>query len=77
MEGAVVVEAGAVGGAGLDSPAPAGDGVAGGFDAAVEAVLCCGAAGGAGVVVAAEGVEGAAGVVDLDAAGAALGWIEI
>lgn len=52
------------------APAPAGDGVAGGFDVAVDAGLGCGAAGGAGVEVDAEGVEG---VAVLGAAGAAFG----
>ncbi len=52
------------------APAPAGDGVAGGFGVAADAVLGCGAAGGAGVDVDAEGVEG---VEVLGAAGAAFG----
>lgn len=52
------------------APVPAGDGVAGGFNVAADAVLGCGAAGGAGVDVDAEGVEG---VAILGAAGAALG----
>lgn len=45
----------------LAAVAPAGDGVAGGLDVAVDAELGCGAAGGAGVDVEAEGVEGVAG----------------
>lgn len=52
------------------APAPAGDGVAGWFGVAVDAVLGCGAAGEAGVDVDAEGVEG---VAVLGAAGAAFG----
>ena len=54
--------------AGPVSPAPAGEGVAGGFDAAAEVVVCCGAAGGAGVADEAAGVEGSTGL-----AGAGLG----
>jgi hypothetical protein len=60
----------AVGAVAAAAPAPAGDGVAGGFDVAVNAGLGCGAAGGAGVDIDAEGVDG---VVVLGAAGAAFG----
>lgn len=62
------VPAGGAGGC----PAPAGDGVAGGFEA-VDAVFCCGAGGAAGVFVDADGVEGVSALGAAAAAGAGFG----